>query len=82
MKYDLKQLIEKYNKILSDKYNCNYNLIKESIRDSIDAIESIQYNCWSDTCDTYLECNYIKKYLYFIYIKNDIPNFICMEYSF
>jgi len=73
-KYNLKKLIKKYNKILSEKYGTNFDILEESIKGSLDSIESLQYECWADNCDTWEECDYIKKYLYFKYIEKDIKD--------
>lgn len=72
---DLKKLINKYNKILSDKYGYKCDLVKDDIKDSLDSIEALQYDCISDYEDQYVECDYIKKYLYFKYIEKDIEDF-------
>ena len=77
-KYDIKKLIKKYNKILTEKYAryCyKYKLLK-NYDDDIDSLSSLKGECWSDTCDTYKECDYLLKYVYFKYIENDIKDFM------
>ena len=74
-KYNLKKLIKKYNGILSEKYGTDFDILEESIRGALDSIEGLQYDCWTDSCDTWKECNYIKKYLYYKYIEKDIKDF-------
>ncbi len=73
-KYNLKKLIEKYNKILSERYGTDTNILDDDIRGALDSIEAIQYDCCTDNCDTWKECDYIKKYLYFKYIEKDIKD--------
>ena len=73
-KYNLKKLIKKYNKILNEKYGTDDDILEESIKGALDSIESLQYDCWTDNCDTWKECDYIKKYLYFKYIEKDIKD--------
>lgn len=78
MIYNLKELIKKYNKILSERYGIDFDLLKD-FRDSKDSLDTLKSECWSDVCDTWLECDYILKYLYFRYIKNDIKDFEKIE---
>lgn len=72
-KYNLKKLIEKYNKALSERYGTNYKLL-EDICGDLDAITSVQAEAISDSCELYVECEIIKKYLYFKYIEKDIKD--------
>jgi hypothetical protein len=72
-KFDLKKLIEKYNKALSERYGTNYKLL-EDIYGDLDAITSVQAEAISDSCELYVECEIIKKYLYFKYIEKDIKD--------
>jgi hypothetical protein len=72
-KYNLKKLIEKYNKALSERYGTNYKLL-EDIYGDLDAITSVQAEAISDSCELYVECEIIKKYLYFKYIEKDIKD--------
>lgn len=74
-KYNLKKLIKKYNDILTEKYGIGTNILEDSIKGALDSIEGLQYDCWTDNCDTWKECDYIKKYLYFKYIEKDIEDF-------
>ena len=81
-KYNIKKLLKKYNKILSEKYNGGYKLLDldyDSIVGNINAIETLEYSYWSDCSNEYLECEYIKKYLYFNYIKDDLKDFLEVE---
>lgn len=74
----MKKLIEKYNKILSEKYGSNYELFNnkyDDLKGNIDAIENLQFDCWSDSCKTWKECDLLKKYAYYLYIKKDIKKF-------
>ena len=74
-KYDLKKLIKKYNKVLSKKYGTDFDILEEDIRSALDSIEGLQCDCWTDNCDTWKECDYIKEYLYYKYIEKDIKDF-------
>ena len=71
----IENLIVKYNKALSDRYGCNYKLL-EDIKDDLDSITSLQAEAISDSCELYIECEILKKYLYFKYIENDIKDFM------
>ena len=70
----MKGLFNKYNKALSERYGTNYQLL-EDITDDLDAITSIQAEAISDSCELYVECEIIKRYLYFKYIENDLEVF-------
>ena len=73
-KYNLEKLIKKYNDILSKRYGTNTNILENDISGALDSIEALQCDCWTDNCETWKECDYIKKYLYFKYIENDIKD--------
>jgi len=75
-KYNLKRLIKKYNKILSERYGVKHDLLEDY---SLDSLETIQAECWTDSCQTWQEAEYLKRYLYYRTIKNDIKNFIEFE---
>jgi len=77
---NLKKLIEKYNKILSKRYGIDYKILEsEDLRGNLDALDSLQYDCISDSCQTWKECELIRKYLYFKYIEKDIEKFKKIE---
>ena len=79
MKYNLKKLIQKYNNQLSKKYGVNTNILEQDFISAIDSLEGIQCDLWTDNCITWKEIDYIKKYLYYKYIENDINDFKNME---
>lgn len=78
MKYNVKKLIRRYNRFLTEYFGSEYALLDDrhdDIRGNIACIESIQARQPGDTTETWLECEYLKRYLYFKYIENDIDDF-------
>ena len=65
----------KYNSILSKNYGSTYKLFDnkyDDLKGNIDALENIQYECDSDACKTWKDCELLKKYAFYLYIKKDI----------
>ncbi len=74
----LEKLINKYNKILSERYGTSFNLLEDYIS-SLDSLGSLQCECVCDSEKQYIECEFIRKYIYFKIIEKDIDTYKKLE---